>query len=71
MPGISESMGKEVNIVTETHIKLPHKAFFKLENKAGSQKRRTTVKDYFIALFLPQAPLCSFPPSHLELQANP
>lgn len=70
MPGISESLGKEVNIVTETHIKLPHKAFLNWKIKQAL-KHRTTVKDYFITLFLPQAPLCSFPPSHLELQANP
>lgn len=60
MSGISESLGKEANIVTDTHIKLPQKAFFKLESKVGSQKHRTTVKHYFITAFPPQAPLLLF-----------
>lgn len=68
---MSESLGREVSIVTDTHIKLPHKVFLKLENKTDSQKHRTPVKHYFITVFLPQAPLCSFPPSHPELEVNP
>lgn len=45
MPGISESLGKEIIIVTDTHIKLPNKAFlnWKIKQALRNAELQSTI----------------------------